>query len=121
MIAPQDTPTPSPRNGAGNVALALGVAAIMFIFVPIVGEFIAIPAAIGAVVTGFIGFDRVDQGRATNRRDAVVGGTLGALALLIMLVMFAAVHGADAEAHHEWGELEGPGSKETYISSPEWL
>lgn len=72
----------------------LGVAAIAFTFVPIIGEFIAIPAAIGAVATGFIGFDRVDQGRATNRRDAVVGGSLGVLALLITLVMFAVVHGS---------------------------
>ena len=94
MTAPRKTPTPLPRNGAGHAALGLGVAAIAFTFVPIVGEFIAIPAAIAAVVTSFIGFDRVDQGRATNRGDAVVGGGLGVFALLTMLVMFAAVHGS---------------------------
>jgi hypothetical protein len=97
MKAPRDESLPSPRNGAGLAALILGVLAIVFIFVPIVGDFIAIPAAIGAVVAGVMGFDRVDQGRATNRGDAVVGGGLGVVALLMTLIMFAAVHGVTSE------------------------
>lgn len=90
----QGTPTPTPRNGAGTAALILGVVALAGNFVPIVGDFIAVPAALGAVVTSYIGFDRVYQGLATNRGDAVVGGSLGVLTLLITLVVFAATQGS---------------------------
>lgn len=94
MTSPHRTPIPSPRNGAGSAALVLGVVAIAFTFIPIVGDFIAIPAAIGAVIMGLIGFDRADQGSATNRRDAIVGISLGVVALLIALIVFAATQSA---------------------------
>ena len=90
MTDRQEIPTPSPRNGAGRAALVLGVTALAFTFIPVIGDFVAIPAAIGAVVTCFIGLDRVD---ATHRSDAVIGGVLGVLTLLIALVIFAAEHG----------------------------
>lgn len=95
-MKPQPNPPslPQPRNGAGRAALILGLVAIMFTFVPIIGDFIVIPAAIGAIAAGLIGFDRADRGRATNRRDALIGASLGALTLLITLFILAAVHGA---------------------------
>ncbi len=85
---------PPPRNGAGRAALILGLVALVFTFVPIIGDFIAIPAAICAIVAGLIGFDRADRGLATNRRDALIGASLGALTLLITLFILAAVHGS---------------------------
>ncbi|WP_226862967.1 hypothetical protein [Mycolicibacterium baixiangningiae] len=66
-------------------------------FVPVLGDFVAIPAAIAAVIAGLIGFNRADQGHATNGRDAVNGGSLGVLALLITLLVFATVYGAEVE------------------------
>ncbi|MGE2836123.1 hypothetical protein [Mycobacterium sp. SMC-4] len=84
-----------PQNGAGQAALVLGVVAIVFVFVPVIGDFVSIPAAIGAVITGIAGFDRADRGRATNRLDAVIGGVLGLVALLVTLLIFAAVHGGE--------------------------
>ncbi|MGE2729651.1 hypothetical protein ACQI4F_09235 [Mycolicibacterium vaccae] len=86
--------SPYPRNRAGHAALILGVVALAFVFVPVIGEFVSIPAAVGAVVAGFVGFDRVGRGVATNRRDAVIGGVLGVLVLFMSLLIFAAVHGS---------------------------
>ena len=65
----------------------------MLMFVPVVGEFVTIPVAIGAVIAGVIGFDRHDRGLASSRWDAVLGACLGVLVLLITLVLLAAVHG----------------------------
>ena len=93
MTPPLDSSTGSTRNGMGNAALCLGLVAIAFTFVPIVGDFIALPAAVCAVIAGVIGSGRVDRGLATNRGAAVVGGFLGVLALLLALVVFAVVHG----------------------------
>ena len=93
MSAFDDDSGQSPRNGAGHIALTVGVAAIALTLLPVVGEFLAIPVALVATIAGFIGFDRADRGHATNRGDAVVGGGLGVLSLLVNLAMLAAVHG----------------------------
>ena len=56
----QEDPSRSrPRNGLGTAALVLGVVAIVFAFVPIIGEFVAAPAAVTAVIFGLVGLDRV--------------------------------------------------------------
>ena len=92
-----NTPRPSPPGGAGQIALILGVVAIALMFVPVVGEFVTIPAAIGAVIAGVIGFDRYDRGLASSRWDAVLGACLGVLVLLTTLVLLAAVHGTGSQ------------------------
>ena len=84
----------SSTGRSGNAALAFGAVAVLFVFVPVAGDFIAGAAGLAALVAGYIGFDRVDQGVATNRGDAIVGAGLGALALMIMLVVFAAASNA---------------------------
>ncbi|MDZ4234731.1 MAG: hypothetical protein U1C73_13475 [Dietzia sp.] len=93
MTQPVERPTPAMRNGVGNAALILGVISITFTFVPIVGDFVALPAAMCAIIAGVIGSGRVDRRQATNRGAAVVGGALGVLTLLLALLIFAVVHG----------------------------
>jgi hypothetical protein len=61
----------------------------VFSFVPILGDFIALPTGFLAVVLGVIGVRRTERGVATNFGQALVGATLGAVALLVVLLMFA--------------------------------
>ncbi|NVN49042.1 hypothetical protein [Mycolicibacterium hippocampi] len=93
MTPPLETPTPAMRNGVGTAALILGVISITFTFVPIVGDFVALPAAVCAIIAGVVGSGRVDRRQATNRGAALAGGALGVLTLLLALVIFAVVHG----------------------------
>lgn len=89
----EDRPEPQPRNGAGRFALVVGVVAVVFAFVPIVGEFIAGPAALIAIALGLVGLWRVERGVATNGSQALTGGFLGIAAGLIMFLVFAATLG----------------------------
>ncbi|WP_067862741.1 hypothetical protein [Nocardia shimofusensis] len=92
-MAPVPDNTPPAGNGVGLAALVLGIFAVAFAFIPFAGEFLSAPAGLAAVTAGFIGWDRVDRGIATNRADALVGGLLGALALMTALLVYAATSG----------------------------
>lgn len=83
VVAPQQ-----PRNGLGSAAVTAGVVALLFGFVPVAGDFIALPASLIAVVTGAGGVIRADKGTATNWGASFTGLMLGLASLLIMFVMF---------------------------------
>ena len=80
----------SPRNGAGELSLVMGIVAIAFSFFPILGEFVAAPASLLAVVTGSIGISRVERGLATNPGQAWLGIGLGVTAGFVTALVFAA-------------------------------
>jgi hypothetical protein len=84
--------TISPRNGIGSLSLALGVVSLLFALVPIVGEFVAAPSAVLAIVLGLIGLGRVDRGVATNGGQALAGSILGLVAGLLLFLIFAATY-----------------------------
>lgn len=81
---------PPPRNGSGTAALVLGLVAVVFGFVPIVGLFIAAPSAPLALALGLIGVVRAERGVATNKRVALAGSILGGVASVAMVVVVAA-------------------------------
>ncbi|WP_084473120.1 hypothetical protein [Nocardia alba] len=83
---------PPPRNGAGLTSLVLGIVACAVSFIPVVSEFVAAPAGIGAVAAAFIGWDRIENGVATNRADTIAGGILGAIALAVTALVYLATH-----------------------------
>ncbi|WP_410877044.1 hypothetical protein [Nocardia sp. A7] len=83
---------PSPRNGVGLAALVLGIIACAVSFIPVVSEFVAAPAGIGAVAAAFVGWDRIENGVATNRADTIAGGILGAIALAVTALVYLATH-----------------------------
>lgn len=83
-------PPVPPRNGAGELSLLLGVVAVVFAFFPIIGEFIAAPAAVLAVVLGYVGIGRVERGLASNQVGAWLGTGLGLLAAFIIVLVLAA-------------------------------
>ncbi len=82
---------PPERNGVGDAAFTLGVLAVVFALVPIVGDFVSLPSALGAVVLGAIGMDRADRGLATNPNKAMAGVLLGVFSAFITFITFAAM------------------------------
>ena len=86
-------PEPSrPDEPVGERALAAGLAAFVCAFVPVIGEFIAVPAAIVAVVLGAVGVRRFEAGRAARVGAAAAGAILGAVTGLMIVVVLAATH-----------------------------
>lgn len=61
------------RNDAGITSLVVGIVAALASLVPFIGGAITVAAAVVALVSGWIGLKRVEQGEASNRRDAVIG------------------------------------------------
>ncbi|MFW6204472.1 MAG: hypothetical protein ACOC96_05825 [Actinomycetota bacterium] len=92
-MSPDDSSQFVPRNWVGGTSFVFGVVALVFAFVPIVGEFVAAPAALLAVVLGLMGLERVWRGIATNGAEAVIGSLLGTVAGLFLLLVTAATAG----------------------------
>ncbi|MCU1418056.1 MAG: hypothetical protein JWP32_2230 [Schumannella sp.] len=85
----------SPRargNGAGVYALVFGLAAVVCVFIPIVGDYIAAPLAVFAIALGFVGIRRHETGRATGPASAIIGALLGAASAAVTFMMYAATH-----------------------------
>ncbi len=67
-------PQSSYRNGVGSIALITGIVALVFAFVPIIGDLVTVPTGIVAVTCGWVGFNRADRGgsrRITAKRSRV--------------------------------------------------
>ncbi|WP_156726267.1 hypothetical protein [Streptomyces apocyni] len=79
----------APRNRSGDTSLTLGVVALVGSFIPVIGDFVAAPLGLLALVLGALGIWNNERGLATNFGASVIGATLGALALFIVLLMFA--------------------------------
>jgi hypothetical protein len=68
----------------------VGIAAVVALCVPVIGDFLAIPAAAAAMVLGFIGMRRHETGRAAGSGSAIAGLLLGAVAVTGTVAIFAA-------------------------------
>lgn len=82
-----------PRDVLGDWALTCGVVAVLFVFVPVIGDLIAMPAALGAVALAAFGVVREHRGGPLNTGRTLAGGLLGAAALLLVGAMIAATGG----------------------------
>ncbi|MDV8075233.1 hypothetical protein R4P47_01585 [Rhodococcus sp. IEGM 1370] len=71
------------RNGAGSAAVILGIIALVCAFVPFIGDFVAVPTGVAAVVCGWVGVSRDEKGLATNGREAMIGAALGGAAVFV--------------------------------------
>lgn len=85
--APSKSPS---RNGPGSAALVLGLVAVVFAVVPVIGDFVTIPSAVLAVVLGIVGLFRVENGIATNRGAALAGVILGFVSGFVTFLIIAA-------------------------------
>ncbi len=77
-----------PRIGAGETALQVGAGALVAAFIPIIGDFITVPAALVAMVLGTVGYRRTEKGVATNAGQAITGGFLGLAAGFTVLITY---------------------------------
>ncbi len=82
---------PPARIGAGDAACTLGVIAMVFALVPIMGDFVAVPSALAAVVLGVVGLIRAERGLATNPGKALAGAVLGTVSAFLTFVTLAAM------------------------------
>ncbi|GAA2101078.1 hypothetical protein GCM10009801_74040 [Streptomyces albiaxialis] len=76
-------------NRPGELSLALGIVALLGSFFPVIGDFVAAPLGVLALLLGARGVWNSERGRATNFGPSLIGATLGALAVLIAALMFA--------------------------------
>ncbi|MFC8665894.1 MULTISPECIES: hypothetical protein [Streptomyces] len=89
---PQQDAGPSgamPRNRPGDTSLTMGIVALVGSFIPVVGDFVAAPLGLLALLLGVLGVWNNERGLATNFGPSLIGATLGALALFIVLLMFS--------------------------------
>ncbi len=83
--------TLQPRGDrASTWALALGIASFAGAFVPAIGEFIAAPAALAAIVLGLIGLRRYETYRVSRAAPAAAGVIMGTIALLVVAFVLLA-------------------------------
>ncbi len=74
------------RNGLGTAALVLGIIAVIFSFIPLVG-IIAWPIGITGLILGFVGLARFNRREATNR-GVCIGGLITSGAALVICVLW---------------------------------
>jgi hypothetical protein len=77
-------PQSAPNNTLGLTSMILGIVSI-----PLVCCFyIGVPIGIGAIVLGFLGRQKVQQGQATNNGQALTGLITGAAAIAWAILLF---------------------------------
>ncbi|MBQ1071963.1 hypothetical protein KBX06_02095 [Micromonospora sp. C31] len=74
------------QNTLGLVSMILGIASI-----PLVCCYLGIPLGIGAVVTGWLGKQKADQGLADNGSQALAGLICGAVGIVLGLLQIVFV------------------------------
>ena len=91
----RDTRSSHPGDPTGERALAAGIVAVAASFVPMFGDFIAIPMAVLAIVLGLVGIRRFQEGGAAGVvgvAAAACGTILGAATNFIIVIVLAATH-----------------------------
>jgi hypothetical protein len=84
---------PQPRNGLGTAGLTLGIIALVFSFIPLIGV-IAWPLAIVGLILGICGISRASKQIANNRGVAIGGVICSVFALVVCTVWVAGLSAA---------------------------
>ncbi|MGA8047390.1 MAG: hypothetical protein WCA30_14110 [Dermatophilaceae bacterium] len=93
MALDRDRPGPPSRDVLGDWTLTCGVVALVLVLMPVIGDVLAGPVAVVAVVLGVVGLVREHRGGPLHTWRTLVGGLLGAAALLLVVAMVAATGG----------------------------
>lgn len=80
-------------NRPGELSLSLGLVALVFAVVPVIGDVVVPPTALAAVVLGVLGVRRTERRAATNYAASLSGTVLGVLAVLCYALTFAVTSG----------------------------
>ncbi|MBW6432565.1 DUF4190 domain-containing protein [Actinoplanes hulinensis] len=79
---PGGMPPSGADNNQGLIAMILGIVSIPALCC----FYLGVPLAIAAIVLGFLGKQKAEQGRATNRGQAIAGIACGGAALVLTVV-----------------------------------
>lgn len=91
-MAPEHGHRPRPAHDrVAEAAFSCGVVAMVFVFVPIIGDFIAVPAALAAMALAIVDIVRGAGGVATASGRALTGGLLGMIAAFTTLLSYTAM------------------------------
>jgi hypothetical protein len=78
------------RNGLGTAALVLGILAVLFSLIPLIG-IVAWPLGITGLILGFVGLARVNHREATNRGVTIAGLITSGVALVICVLWLVGI------------------------------
>jgi hypothetical protein len=94
----------APRNQAGVASVILGVLALISCWL-----LIGVPLGIAALLTGDIARRRAGRGEATNPRAALIGMTLGGVAIVLGLI---------AVGYYSWLDSQDPDRLQRCMDNP---
>ena len=77
----------APKNGLGNASFVLGIIAIVFSCIPIVGLFVALPCALVGLGVGLGGVHHVFKNQSTNKVLTWIGVGLSLLAIVLLIIV----------------------------------
>ncbi|WP_243793151.1 DUF4190 domain-containing protein [Saccharopolyspora gloriosae] len=97
MSAVVPPPPTAPKNGIGTAGFVLGLLALLFSFIPLIGV-IAWPLGILGLIFGVLGIIRARNGQATNQGMAITGTVLAGIGLLICVAWVGIIGTAANEA-----------------------
>jgi len=80
------------RRSPGDLSLALGLIALLCALIPVIGDVLAVPPGLAAVVLGYLGVSRHDRGLEHRAAAAYAGAILGGIALFLAIVSSIATH-----------------------------
>jgi len=106
------------RNGLGTAALVLGITAVIFSFIPLVG-IIAWPIGITGLILGFVGLARVNRREATNRGVAIAGLITSGAALVICVLWLVGIGIAGSQATPSRSALPTAGAVPAAKTNPQ--
>lgn len=89
-LSPQELRANPMKNALGGWSLAVGIASMLFFWVPVFGMLTFLAGPIG-IVLGHFGRARADAGLASNRGVATAGMALSAVALALAIIMAVAI------------------------------
>jgi hypothetical protein len=81
-MQPPSQPAGAPNNTLGLIAMILGIVSIPLVCC----FFLGVPVAIAAIITGWMGKAKAEQGLATNRGQALAGFYCGIAAIVLAIL-----------------------------------
>ena len=73
------------KNGMGTAALVMGICAIVFAFIPVLG-LVSYPLSVLGIIFGSVGIARASKGNATNKGVAIGGLTTSVVGFILVIV-----------------------------------
>ncbi|NAZ73957.1 hypothetical protein GTQ99_00730 [Kineococcus sp. T13] len=107
-----------PKNGTGTAALVLGILAVVFAFIPLVGIVLGPIFGLIAIILGILGMKRANARVASNKGASIAGLVLGIIGVVIAIIA-AVIASAVVASVDEAVESAAPSSSATAAPAQE--